>query len=166
MALRIGNQVSRLITYNLSISTKYTNQYNMTKQNGVYLLIGNELKKVKEYNNEADARVAVVHEGTVVVVSLKTLGEAEYVEAVRIAIENGAKLGSKVDWVIVDSQLDETNEALRLLGQDVISGEYWTDNAYTRFSTWCYNSYGSFWYGNNLNCYVRPLSSFPLDTLK
>ena len=36
----------------------------MTTENGVYLLIGNELKKVKDYNNEADARVTVVYEGT------------------------------------------------------------------------------------------------------
>lgn len=139
----------------------------MKIQNGVYLLIDNELKKVKEYNNEADAKVVVVYEGTGVLVSPKTLGEAEYDEAVKIAEANGAKLGNTPDWAIVGLYLRDVNYALKLLGQDVIGGDYWTGNEYASNRAWYFNSYGGLYRSIKLNSdYVRPLYAFQLDTLK
>lgn len=139
----------------------------MTKQNGVYLLIGNELKKVKEYNNEADAKVVVVYEGTGVLISPKNLGEAQYDDAMKIAEANGVKLGNKPDWAIVDSQLKEANEALKLLGHDIINGEYWAITEHANYFAWVYTSYGYLLNPNKYNRgYVRPLSSFSLDALK
>lgn len=139
----------------------------MTTTNGVYLLIDNELREVKDYNNEPDARVAVVYQGTVVVISPKTFGEAEYYDAIKIAEANGAKLGNKPDWAIVDSLLDEANEALELLGHDIIMGTYWTSAEYSSYVAWLYNSYGYLDInGKSRRNDVRPLSSFPLDALK
>ena len=139
----------------------------MTTENGVYLLIGNKLRQVREYNNELDTRVAVVYQGAVVVISPKNLGEADYHKAMKIVEANGAKLGNKPDWAIVDSQLKEANEALELLGHDIINGEYWTIAESSSYTAWRYTSLG---YLNNnfknLSRYVRPLSSFPLDALK
>lgn len=138
----------------------------MKIQNGVYLLIGNELKEVKNYNNEPDAKVAVVYEGAVVVVSPKNLGAADYDEAMRIAKENGSKLGNTPDWVIVGLYITDVNHALKLLGYDVIEGEYWTGTEYSSNFAWFYytNGYVSY-YIKSLSLYVRPLSSFPLNTL-
>ena len=135
--------------------------------NGVYLLIENELRQVKDYNNEPDARVAVVYQGTVVVIPPKNLGEADYYNAMKIVEANGVKLGNKPDWAIVDSQLKEANEALKLLGHDIIIGSYWTSTEYSSYDAWYYLSYGTLdYYGKYFSIYVRPLSSFPLDTLK
>ena len=139
----------------------------MTTENGVYLLIDNELREVKDYNNEPDARVAVVYQGTVVVVPPKNFGEADYYNAMKIAEANGMKLGNKPDWAIVDSQLEEANEALKLLGHDIIKGEYWTIAEYSSYTAWFYYSFGIL--GNSIKIssyYVRPLSSFPLTALK
>ena len=139
----------------------------MKAENGVYLLIDNELREVKDYNNEPDARVAVVYQGTVVVIPSKNFGEADYYNAMKIVGANGAKLGSKPDWAIVDSQLKEANKALELLGHDIIDGAYWTSAEYTSLYAWLYNSYGRLNYGSKYySYYVRPLSSFPLDALK
>ena len=139
----------------------------MKTENGVYLLIGNELKKVKDYNNEPDARVAVVYQGTVVVIPPKNFGEADYYNAMKIVEANGVKLGNKPDWAIVDLQLKEANEALRLLGHDIINGMYWTSTKDTSYNAWYYYSYGYLIDINKGNShYVRPLFSFPLDALK
>ena len=139
----------------------------MTTENGVYLLIDNELRQVQDYNNEPDARVAVVYQGTVVVIPPKNLGEADYYNAIKIVEANGVKLGNKPDWAIIDSLLDKANEALKLLGHDIISGTFWTSTEFTSSIAWLYHSLG--YLGSNLKSnsrYVRPLSSFPLDTLK
>lgn len=139
----------------------------MKLQNGVYLLIGKELKKVKEYNNESDAKVVVVYEGTGVLVSPKNLGEAEYDEAVKIAEANGVKLGNTPDWAIVGLYLRDVNYALKLLGHDVVKEEYWTGNEFTSNNAWVYGSNGGLYLSYKyFSFYVRPLSSFPLDTLK
>lgn len=139
----------------------------MKTENGVYLLIDNELRQVKDYNNEPDARVAVVYQGTVVVIPPKNFGEADYYNAMKIVEANGAKLGSKPDWAIVDSQLKEANEALKLLGHDIIKGVYWTSAEFTSYGAWVYRSNGSLGAsGKGISGYVRPLSSFPLDALK
>ena len=139
----------------------------MTTENGVYLLIGNELRQVKDYNNEPDAKVAVVYQGTVVVIPPKNFGEADYYNAMKIAEANGMKLGNKPDWAIVDSQLKEANEALKLLGHDIIKGAYWTSAEYSSLYAWLYYRHRTL-LGNNktYSLYVRPLSSFPLDALK
>lgn len=137
----------------------------MKPQNGVYLLIGKELKKVKDYNNE-DAKVVVIYEGTGVLISPKTLGEAEYDEAVKMAEANGVKLGNTPDWAIVGLYLRDVNYALKSLGHDVIGGEYWTGAEYTSIYAWGYRSRGDLGFINkNLSFYIRPLSSFPLDAL-
>ena len=139
----------------------------MTTENGVYLLIGNKLRQVREYNNELDTRVAVVYQGAVVVISPKDLGEADYYNAMKIVAANGEKLVNKPDWAIVDSQLKEANKALELLGHDIIDGAYWTSAEYTSGYAWHYNSYGHLSYKlKYYSIYVRPLSSFPLDALK
>ena len=139
----------------------------MTTTNGVYLLIDNELRQVKDYNNEPDARVAVVYQGTVVVIPPKNLGAADYYEAMEIAEANGAKLGDKPEWIIIDSLLDKANEALKLLGHDIIRGTFWTSAEFTSYGAWRYYSRGGLYYRNKYySLYVRPLSSFPLDTLK
>ena len=138
----------------------------MTTTNEVYLLIDNELRKVKDYNNEPDARVAVVYQGTVVVISPKNLEAARYNEAIKIAEANGVNLGSKPDWAIVDSLLKEANEALKLLGHGIISGAYWTSDEYASTYAWFYTSRGLYYRNKYYSLYVRPLSSFPLDTLK
>ena len=139
----------------------------MTTENGVYLLIENELRQVQDYNNEPDARVAVVYQGTVVIIPPKNFGEADYYNAMKIVEANGVKLGNKPDWAIVDLQLKEANEALRLLGHDIINGMYWTSTKDTSYNAWYYYSYG---YLNDIDKgnshYVRPLLSFPLDALK
>lgn len=138
----------------------------MTATNGVYSLIDNELRQVQDYNNEPDARVAVVYQGTVVVIPPKSFGEADYYNAMKIVEANGAKLGSKPDWAIVDSQLKEANEALDLLGHDIINGAYWTIAEFTSYYAWAYHSRGGLYYTNKCSSgYVRPLSSFPLDVL-
>ena len=138
----------------------------MTIENGVYLLIDNELRQVKDYNNEAYARVAVVYQGTVVVIPPKNFGEADYYNAMKIAEANGAKLGNKPDWAIVDSQLKEANDALKLLGHDIINRAYWTSAERSSNSAWLYGSYGLLTYINKYaSYYVRPLLSFPLDAL-
>lgn len=138
----------------------------MTTTNGVYLLIDNELRQVKDYSNEADARVAVVYQGTVVVVPPKNFGVADYYNAMKIAEANRMKLGNKPDWTIVDSQLKEANEALELLGHDIIKGVYWTSAEYTSYGAWYYYSGGTLYYGTKyLSNGVRPLSSFPLTAL-
>lgn len=139
----------------------------MTTENGVYLLIDNELRQVKDYNNEPDARVAVVYQGTVVVIPPKNFGEADYYNAMKIVEANGTKLGNKPDWTIVDSQLKEANEALKLLGHDIIKGAYWTSAGYSSHFAWYYYSIGYLFNGGkSSSIYVRPLSSFPLDALK
>ena len=139
----------------------------MTITNGVYLLIDNELRQVKDYNNEPDARVAVVYQGTVVVIPPKNFGEADYYNAIKIAEANGVKLGNKPDWAIVDSLLDKANEALKLLGHDIIRGVFWTSTEYSSNSAWFYGIRGILLYTNKYyRGYVRQLSSFPLDTLK
>lgn len=139
----------------------------MKPQNGVYLLIGKELKKVKDYNNESDTKVVVAYEGTGVLISPKTLGEAEYDEAVKIAEANGVKLGNPPDWVIIGLYLREVNNALAKLGQDIIDGGYWTSAESSGNYAWYYNSLGLLFNGGKYNSlYVRPLSAFPLDTLK
>ena len=139
----------------------------MTTENGVYLLIENELRQVQDYNNEPDARVAVVYQGTVVIIPPKNFGEADYYNAMKIVEANGEKLGNNPDWVIVDSQLKEANKALELLGHDIIDGAYWTSAEYTSGYAWHYNSYGHLSYKlKYYSIYVRPLSSFPLDALK
>ena len=138
----------------------------MTTENGVYLLIGNRLRQVREYNNESDAKVTVVYQGTAMVISPKNLGEAQYDDAMKIAEANGAKLGNKPDWAIVDLLLDEVNEALELLGHDIINGSYWTCNKFTRSIAWNYSSHGGLYTLNkSYSIYVRPLLSFPLDAL-
>ena len=139
----------------------------METTNGVYLLIDNELRQVTDYSNNPDARVAVVYQGTVVVIPPKNLGEADYYEAMEIAEANGAKLGDKPEWIIIDSLLDKANEALKLLGHDIIRGAYWTSDEYASYYAWFYTSSGIL--NANLkgsSTCVRPLSSFPLDTLK
>ena len=139
----------------------------MTTENGVYLLIENELRQVQDYNNEPDARVAVVYQGTVVIIPPKNFGEADYHNAMKIAEANGAKLGNKPDWAIVDSQLKEANEALELLGHDIIKGAYWTSAEYSSYTAWGYTSRGNLGTGIKGNSgYIRPLSSFSLDALK
>ena len=139
----------------------------MTTTNGVYLLIDNELRKVTDYSNEPDARVAVVYQGTVVVIPPKNLGEADYYNAIKIVEANGVKLGNKPDWAIIDSLLDKANEALKLLGHDIIRGVFWTSTEYSSYYAWSYYSYGLLNYISKINSYdVRPLFSFPLDTLK
>lgn len=139
----------------------------MTTTNGVYLLIDNELRQVKDYSNEPDARVAVVYQGTVVVIPPKNFGEADYYNAMKIVEANGAKLGNKPDWAIVDSLLDEANEALELLGHDIIKGSYWTCNESSSIYSWYYRSLGYLYDTYKTNrYYVRPLYSFPLDALK
>ena len=139
----------------------------MTTENGVYLLIGNELRQVKDYNNEPDAKVAVVYQGTVVIIPPKNFGEADYHNAMKIVEANGEKLGNNPDWVIVDSQLKEANEALELLGHDIINRAYWTSAESISGFAWYYYSGG---YLDNISKYgsliVRSLSSFPLDALK
>ena len=138
----------------------------MKAENGVYLLIDNELRQVKDYNNEPDARVAVVYQGIVVVIPPKNFGKADYYNAMKIVEANGAKLGSKPDWAIVDSQLKEANEALELLGHDIIDGTYWTSAESSSDYAWYYRSNGSLTYTfKGYSGYVRPLFSFPLDTL-
>ena len=139
----------------------------MTTENGVYLLIDNELRQVQDYNNEPDARVAVVYQGTVVVIPPKNLGEADYYNAIKIAEANGVKLGNKPDWAIIDSLLDKANEALKLLGHDIIMGTYWTSAEFSSYYAWFYTSDGIlYYYTKNISYHVRPLSSFPLDSLK
>ena len=139
----------------------------MTTENGVYLLIGNRLRQVREYNNESDAKVTVVYQGTAVVISPKNLGEAQYDDAIKIAEANGVKLGNKPDWVIVDSQLEKANEALKLLEHDIINGEYWAITKHANYFAWFYTSYGYLLNPNKYNRgYVRSLSSFSLDALK
>lgn len=135
----------------------------MTKQNGVYLLIGNELKEVKNYDNEADAKIIVIYEGTGVLVSPKTLGEASYYRAMEIAKENGVKLGNTPDWAIVGLYLRDVNYAVKLLGHDPIRGEYWTGSESSSYSAWGCNSYGFLDHTSKYNSlYVRSLSAFPL----
>lgn len=138
----------------------------MTTENGVYLLIENELRQVKDYNNEPDAMVAVVYQGTVVVIPPKNFRKADYYNAMKIVEADGMKLGNKPDWAIVDSLLEKVNEALELLGHDIIIGAYWTSDEYSSDYAWTYHSYGtlSYNYKHNSGC-VRPLSSFPLDAL-
>ena len=139
----------------------------MGTENGVYLLINNELRQVKDYNNEPDARVAVVYQGTVVVIPPKNFGEADYYNAMKIVEENGMKLGNKPDWAIVDSQLKEANEALALLGHNIINKAYWTSTEYSSSNAWYYYSNGLLDFNlKGYRTYVRPLSSFPLDALK
>ena len=138
----------------------------MTTENGVYLLIDNELREVQDYNNETDARVAVVYQGTVVVIPPKNFGVADYYNAMEIVAANGAKLGNKPDWAIVDSQLEEAIEALELLGHDIINGAYWTSAEYSSSFAWYYSSNGYLYYYYKYgSSNVRPLSSFPLDAL-
>lgn len=138
----------------------------MKTENGVYLLIDNELKEVKEYSNEPDARVVVVYQGTVVVIPPKNFGEADYYNAMKIAEANGMKLGNKPDWTIVDLLLDEVNETLELLGHDIIKGSYWTCNEFTSSIAWNYSSHGGLYTLNKrYSIYVRPLLSFPLNAL-
>lgn len=151
-----------------SPASTVTNQIKiiMKTENGVYLLIDNELRRVKDYNNEPHARVAVVYQGTVVVIPPNNFGEADYYNAMNIAEANGAKIGSKPDWAIVDSQLKKANKALELLGHDIIDGAYWTNAEYASYYAWFYISYGTLYYNSKTSSYyVRPLSSFPLTDL-
>lgn len=138
----------------------------MKTENGVYLLIGKELKKVEDYNNEADARVVVVYEGIAVVISPKNLGKATFNDAIKIAKENNARLGNKVEWMIVDTLIKEAQEALELLGHDAIDPS-WTSTECSSGNAWLYYSHGSLNLNYKYNSFnVRPLSSFPLDALK
>lgn len=151
-----------------SPASTITNQIKniMETTNGVYLLIDNKLRQVREYNNESDAKVTVVYQGTAVVISPKNLGEARYDDAMKIAEANGVKLGNKPDWAIIDSQLKEANEALKLLGHDIINGEYWTITEFTSIYAWGYYSLGFLYhFSKGISFYVRPLSSFSLTDL-